>query len=619
MCHARKPSEPRRSDNGVRILIHNAPNINHLWSRLVIEELRRNGVDTFYISPGSRSTPLTVAAAQTEGVETYVHFDERGAAFAALGHAMGSERPAVVICTSGTAAANYLPAIVEASQSGVPLIVLTADRPPELTDTGANQAINQIGLYKNFVRWEHALPCPTTDMPAQALLTAVDQACYRAQGHDPGPVHINCAFREPLAPTNTGDDWTEYLVPLERWLGTDEPFTRYAELHPALSGADTETLDSILANTERGLLVVGRLTLQADRDAAVKIASALQWPVFADIASGVRALSKDSTFIPHYDLLLASERYRSICRPDTVIHLGGGFVSKRLLQHLESVRAVNHVHIANTPRRDDPGHITTLHLQSRVADVLHYFESNETFDTETWRLRYSASDHNSWVGQHIEPMTQVVELLATRNYFVPGGPVTEPAILNRLLASAHADDSVFIGNSLPIRAADAFLPETEASIVANRGASGIDGNIATAAGLARGSGRKVTAIVGDLTALHDLNALALLRDTQHPVTLVVINNDGGGIFHFLPIGDNEEVFEEYFGTPHGLTFEHAANQFGIDYHAAATLDDLVQMRQQSLGSGRSAIIEVRTDRHENHRLQLEIIDAVRKALDEGDA
>jgi len=602
------------------VLIHNAPNINHLWTRLLIEELRRNGVDTFYISPGSRSTPLTLAAAQTEGVQTHVHFDERGAAFAALGHAMGSERPTALICTSGTAAANYLPAIVEASQSGIPLIVLTADRPPELTDTGANQAINQIGLYKNFVRWEHALPCPTTEMPAQALLTAIDQACHRAQGNDPGPVHINCAFREPLAPTDTGDNWTEYLTPLDSWLESDDPLTTYAEAESALTDVDAEKLESILATTERGLLIVGGLLSQADRDAAFRIAKALQWPVFADVTSGIELLSEIPFFISHFDLMLASERYSDMCRPDTVIHLGSGFVSKRLLQHLETIRPNNYVRIDKAPNRDDPSHVVTLNVPGSVASIVDCIESKECLRTEAWQHRYSVADEKSWMGQHIESECEVLELLSMHPSYIRGKALVEPSILNMLRVSTHAKDALFIGNSMPVRAANtfAFSPKESSPVVSNRGASGIDGNIATAAGYARGSGRRTTAIIGDVSALHDLNSLALLRDTNHPVTLVIINNDGGGIFHFLPIAENNEEFEEYFGTPHGLSFRNAASQFEIDYHAPETLPDLVRIREKCLDNSRSAIIEVRTDRHENHRQHQEIIEAVRNALDNND-
>ncbi len=585
-------------------VIHNAPNINHLWSRLLIEELRRNGVDTFYISPGSRSTPLTVAAAQTEGVHTHVHFDERGAAFAALGHAMGSERPTALICTSGTAAANYLPAIVEASQSGIPLIVLTADRPPELTDAGANQAINQIGLYRNFTRWEHALPCPTLDMPAPALLTTIDQACYRAQSNDSGPVHINCAFREPLAPTDTGGNWTEYLLPIERWLGSDAPLTTYAETTPALNKADAARLETILSNTQRGLLVIGRLTRQADRDAAAKIATMLHWPVFADITAGLFPLTEDTPSIPYYDLMLASQRYSDACNPDTVIHLGDALVSKRLQQHLESTRPEHYVHIAGSPRRKDAAHIDSLRINAPITELLHAFPKELPASNKAWR------------SLHLDAMGAAMDQLLQRFDYVLGTPLTEPSILNMIIASQSADDALFIGNSMPVRDANTFaLHKEPLTIASNRGASGIDGNIATAVGFARGLDKSVTAIVGDVTALHDLNSLALLGDCDPPVALIVINNDGGGVFHFLPIADQDDVFETYFGTPHGLTFEHAATMFGIDYHAPTEMPDLLQRYTKARTGLKSCIIEVKTDRRENHRLHQEIIEVVRCTLD----
>jgi 2-succinyl-5-enolpyruvyl-6-hydroxy-3-cyclohexene-1-carboxylate synthase len=601
-------------------MIHNAPNINHLWTRLLIEELRRNGVDTFYISPGSRSTPLTLAAAQTEGVQTHVHFDERGAAFSALGHAMGAERPTALICTSGTAAANYLPAIVEASQSGIPLIVLTADRPPELTDTGANQAINQIDLYKNFARWEHALPCPTTEMPAQALLTAIDQACHRAQGHDPGPVHINCPFREPLAPTKTGDDWTEYLVPVEPWLGSDDPLTTYADAKSVLSQTDVQNLEEILGNTERGIVIIGRLTQKTDREAAIKIAAKLRWPTLADITAGPFPSDPIANHMTHYDLMLASESFADIFRPDTVLHLGGPFVSKRLLLQLESVRPANYVRVLNHGRRDDPSHLCSYRIRSSVSDIADQMSSSKAIGEIAKRNKnYEKHTNKPWLDQLNEPTCKMDSVTLSESWPRGGEEITEPFLIDVLHTLNGKGEALFLGNSMPVRDADMFLPRyggDKGSIVVNRGASGIDGNIATAIGFANATGERMRIAIGDVATLHDLNSLAMLRNCDPPVTLIVINNDGGGIFHFLPIAQNTDDFEEYFGTPHGLTFQHAAEMFDLNYYEAIEMTKLIGACGKAEKSSRSTIIEVRTDRQENHRLHQNTIEAVRKALDE---
>jgi 2-succinyl-5-enolpyruvyl-6-hydroxy-3-cyclohexene-1-carboxylate synthase len=594
-------------------MIHNAPNINHLWSRLIVEELRRNGVDTFYISPGSRSTPLTVAAAQTEGVRTYVHFDERGAAFAAMGHAMGSERPTALICTSGSAAANYLPAIVEASQSGTPLIVLTADRPPELTDAGANQAIDQTGLYRNFVRWEHALPCPTQEMPAQAVLTAIDQAVFRSNGIDPGPVHINCPFREPLAPTNTGDDWTEYLVPLEPWLGSDAPYTTYARSVPELSQHDLDQLERILLESERGLIVFGRLVRQPERDAASAIAEHLGWATLRDVLAAPIVFGSGGLEYWCYDLLLASEKFSDGFQPDTVVHLGGPLVSKRLLSHLATSKLKHYVRITSDFRRNDPAHLTTLKLAIAVESAHRALTSSDVLSDLPNRLAQL-----EWMKRVFKvPQDKLLDILDSV-FESEDEELTEPSLMRRLETLHKDSPAIFFGNSMPVRDADMFFLRVsvgDGAYAANRGASGIDGNIATAAGLTRGSQRRVTAVVGDLAALHDLNSIALLRDCDPPVTLVIINNDGGGIFHFLPVAEAFDEFETYFGTPHGLTFRQAAVMFGLDFYHPSNMEAFIHAFGESQNAKRSTIIEVRTDREENVRLHREILQRVREAID----
>ena len=254
----------------------------------MIEELVRNGVSSFCISPGSRSTPLAAAAARHPGARTVVHYDERGASFFALGQARGSGRPAVMICTSGTAVANCLPAVVEASMDMIPLIVLTADRPPELRDTGANQTIDQSQLFGNHVLWQADLPCPDDKLDPTYRLTTIDQAVYRAQNMPAGPVHLNCMFREPLEPLPSDDCRAVLSESIENWKAGSKPYTNYAS--PIVT-PDTDTLKEyagIINDASCGLLLVGSLHSEKDSQAVRLLSKHLGWPTLPDIRSGLR-------------------------------------------------------------------------------------------------------------------------------------------------------------------------------------------------------------------------------------------------------------------------------------------------------------------------------------------
>ncbi|HLP60036.1 MAG TPA: 2-succinyl-5-enolpyruvyl-6-hydroxy-3-cyclohexene-1-carboxylic-acid synthase, partial [Candidatus Deferrimicrobium sp.] len=232
--------------------IHEAPNLNYIWSELIIEELIRNGVNLFCIAPGSRSAPLTVAAARHPKARTVIHYDERGLAFYALGYASVTRRPVALICTSGTAAANFFPAIIETSKKKLPLILLTADRPPELRETGALQTIDQIKMYGNYVRWFVDLPVPDPQIKPETLLTTIDQAVFRSQDPLPGPVHLNCMFREPLAPNATGFDARIYLESIDHWLKGNHIYTAYTKGNARTDFSHEKRLLSILNTTERG-------------------------------------------------------------------------------------------------------------------------------------------------------------------------------------------------------------------------------------------------------------------------------------------------------------------------------------------------------------------------------
>ena len=581
-----------------------ASNINHLWAGLLVEELVRCGVTCFGLSPGSRSTPLTLAVAQNNRAKSVTHFDERAAAFQALGWAKACGRPAALVCTSGTAAANYWPAVVEASTSRVPLILLTADRPPELRDCAANQAIAQPHLYGDYVRWHVDMPCPDMALSPTLVLTTAAQAAYRAARAPAGPVHLNCMFREPLAPMPTGEDFGPYLAPLQDWMGSGRPYTTW---HAPPSGVSQEVLQELLADiagTDEGLLVVGQLGSREEARAVEALAHALGWPVFPDVGSGLRLGTSGAPFVHHYGPLLLSEAFRARCRPGFVLHLGGGITSKRLQQHLAGLRP-EYVLVADHPFRQDPAHQVTRRIES---DVTAFCEALSPALGERSPVACAAG----WSAASQAVSKQIDAWLEQ------SGKLTEIHVARLASRVCTKADVLFLGNSMPIRDMDAYgAGEAEALwVAANRGASGIDGNIATAAGYANALERPVVAVLGDLAVLHDLNALALLRQTAAPVLVIVVNNDGGGIFSFLPVAAYPETFEAYFGTPHGLCFSDAARFFGLHYAQPETPAAFEGALRKAVEDRRPALIEVSTRRSENFQAHRELDAAIESVVRE---
>ncbi len=573
----------------------NQANINILWGSLIIEELFRCGVEYFCLSPGSRSTPLTAAAGYHDRVMKKIHFDERGAAFHALGYVRATGRPAALICTSGTATANYLPAVVEASLDHLPLILLTADRPPELHDTGANQTITQPGLYGRHVRWQFDLPCPNEAVSPAVLLTTVDQAVYRALNHPRGAVHLNCMFREPLAPEDTDHDFTDYLAILDRWTNSEKPYTSYAQTVIIPDEKSLQKLTSMLSQSRKGLFIVGRLNNRREKEAVLKFSRALGWPVFPDILSGLRLGNPSPFIIPYYDRLLQSSSFRNRFNPDLIVHLGGRLTSKRLLQFLENIIPEDYVVVTDHPERCDPTHKVTFRIQSDIAYLVDKISSGLT-----------AGADKSWL-TFFEPGIKLVEE-QLEAVVAENEKINVPAVARLISQQITEHNGLFIASSLPIRDMDMFADYRCAQVAtaANRGASGIDGTLAAASGFAVGLQQPVTLYTGDLAMLHDLNSLALLKNNPYPVTLVIINNNGGGIFSFLPISAFPDILDKYFITPHDWHFEQAAAMFGLDYYRPADLKAFNDCYRKALDSRRSSIIEVIVNQKDSRQKYLSL-------------
>lgn len=518
---------------------------NRRWAGLTLEALSRHGLRHVCIAPGSRSTPLTLAAARHPALTCHTHFDERGLGFFALGLAKVLRAPVALIVTSGTAVANLYPALIEAGLSGEPLVLLTADRPPEQIDCGANQAIRQATLFAEHACATLALPRPSPEIPASWLLSALDEVMHR-QRQAGGAVHVNCPFAEPLYGDDT-DHHAEWLAPLGDWPAGDAPWLDFAAPSSRIDAAPRWPAIS----ARRGVVVAGQLAPGQARGIAAWAAE-LGWPLLGDAQSGV------APALAHADLWLGHPLAEAcLAQAEVVIQFGARLISKRLSHWLEHMNAAEYWLIDARPGRLDPHHRRGSRYCCAVAD---------------WLLAHPASPHPPWATE----LPALVRLAQAQVASYLGDEMGEAAVAHRLSEILPADGQVLLGNSLSVRLIDALacLPWGY-PVYSNRGASGIDGLIATAAGLARASQRPTLAIVGDVSALHDLNSLALLREsyaTQAPRVLLVINNDGGAIFDLLPTPAAER--ERFYRMPHGLSFGHAATLFGLEYSRPADWAEL---------------------------------------------
>ena len=521
--------------------------LNTLWSAAIVEELVRHGVDTYAVAPGSRSTPLVAAIARHPRAHGEVLTDERAAAFFALGHARGSGRPAVLVTTSGSAPAHAYPAVLEAEADGVPLLVLSADRPPELRDTGANQTLDQVGLFGGHVRWHQDLPCPTEDIALSEVIAWAACAVRRTLD-PPGPVHLNLMFRKPLEPV------AGIAPDPALWPDRSRPRKRWSRGVRGVSAPDAAELAGLLGSAERGLVVVGGLARAADREAARALVARLGWPVYADLASGLR-LGAEAPVVPLFEALLGDPAFAVEAAPDVVLQLGGRVVSGRFERWLTDAVPREHVRFAFGPGREDPGGTVTWRLDADIA-ALAQVVPERPLDPRVagWRLR-SAELEDGLDERPEDPRELSEEALA------------------RLVSRAVPDGAaLFVGNSMPVRHLDRWAASDGPAVPVgvNRGASGIDGLVATATGFARGCGRPVVLVLGDQSFAHDVGGLAVAATVGADLTVVVVNNAGGHIFDQLPIAAHPELLARWFTAPHGWSFAAACAAFGVPHQAVQT-------------------------------------------------
>lgn len=568
-----------------------APNATYAFAAAFFEELSAAGVRHVCISPGSRSTPLAVTAARQPGLRCWVQVDERAAGFFALGLARATRSPVALVCTSGTAAANYLPAIVEASHSRVSLVVLTADRPPELRGWDAGQTIDQLKLYGEQVRWFVELPVPDDD---PVLLRYARSLGSRAaaeslgQGGAPGPVHLNWPLREPLDPV-VRPRGTKRDALADRGRGA----AHTAAVRPS-AVASPETIEDLAAlafKTPRGIIACGPLDPDATLSSSiVDLARATGWPVLADPASNLRAgahVGRDSPIVASTDFLLRCERFAAAHAPELVVRFGSAPVSRAFRLWLESRPPSELIVVDPHGGFSDPSHLASRMLAVDPAALCR-----------SWVASFHPTGDTRWLDAWCEADRRAATAIAS---LLSGDDrLLEPRAVRELCDALPDDTVLYVSNSMPIRHLDACMPRSarRLRVLANRGANGIDGMVSSAFGAAAAEVGRTVLLTGDLALVHDLGGLLAGRSHGLTLSIVVLDNGGGGIFSHLPIASHGEAvsFEALFRTPHGLDFEHAARLFGADYQRATSLEHYRAALKDALHADGVSIVHVPVDR-----------------------
>ncbi|BAZ68858.1 2-succinyl-6-hydroxy-2,4-cyclohexadiene-1-carboxylate synthase [Fischerella sp. NIES-4106] len=568
-------------------------NTNELWTSVLTQTLQHLGLTTAVICPGSRSTPLAVAfAQQAPEIDIISILDERSAAFFALGRAKATGLPTAIICTSGTAGANFYPAVIEAKQTRVPLLLLTADRPPELRDCHSGQTIDQLKLYGNYPNWQTELVVPVADMEMLAYLR---QTMIYAWGRSlypvPGPVHLNIPFRDPLAPIPDANVETQNFASLQSQFHLEEFFANVTKLSPPANFSITPSLPlDDWQNSERGIIIAGVAQPQQQQEycqAIAQLAKTLQFPVLAE---GLSPIRNHASINPHiistYDLILRNQQLAKQLTPEIVIQIGEMSTSPVLRNWLKTTAARRWV-IDTSDQNLDPLHGRTVHLRLSVEQLTEIFNS----------FPISPHPHLS-VSSYLELWTQIEAKVRTTvdHTFKNIDDLLESKIAWLLSQSLPPETPLFIANSMPVRDVEYFWQPNHSGIQPffNRGANGIDGTLSTALGIAHRHQSSVM-LTGDLALLHDTNGFLIRNKFVGHLTIVLVNNNGGGIFEMLPIAKFEPPFEEFFATPQDIDFAQLCATYGVEYELITNWKQL-QTELNPLPNNGIRVLELRTNR-----------------------
>jgi 2-succinyl-5-enolpyruvyl-6-hydroxy-3-cyclohexene-1-carboxylate synthase len=552
----------------------------YLLLRAFCDELARCGMEHACTSPGSRCTPIVLSLAREPRISSWSHIDERCSGFFALGAAKASGRPVAVTCTSGTAAANLAPAVIEAWQSRVPLIVLTGDRPPELRDVGAGQTIDQIKLYGDAVKW--FVEVGVHDATAERMRWIRSLACrafWTAVEGSPGPVHLNFPLREPLVLSTP--------LPADSSGRPDgRPWVRRS---PAPAAPATE----LAGLPARGVLVAGRY----ERDgrlgqSAARFAERAGYPLLADPLSGAR---HGPAAIAHYDLILRDERFADEMQPELVIRIGDLPTSKPLRRWLATLEHADQVALDPEGAWQDPDAVVSVSDPGDPAAALDAHAPETPADPD-WLASWRRAD---------DAAADAIEQTL-------GDELSEPLVARSLGEWLPPNATLFVASSMPIRDVEEFTGARELAprTLSNRGANGIDGTVSSAFGVAAATQEPVVLLIGDVALAYDIGGLLAATRLGLALTIVLLNNDGGGIFHFLPVATERDAFEQHVATPHGLDFSRAAALYGLGYERPTTIAALRDSVERSVAQSAATIIEVTTDREQNLALHRRVAEAV---------
>ncbi len=569
-----------------------ASSFNELLTNILIEELHRNKIDNYFISPGSRSTPLTSSVACNKKLTKHIHFDERGAAFAALGYARATGKAGVLICTSGSAGANYYPAVCEATADSVPMIIITADRPPELHNVLANQTLNQQNMFGEQVKTFYNIEPPDKNILLKEILLNVSSLIQKSLANPVGPVHINCMFREPLVHTKRKKDFSKNTITVQDWIISEKPFVKIKQTKTNFS------IDSKFNNKIPTILIVGALKTKKESKAVMRFAEKFNLPVFPDIRSSLRLSNESRNLISFYDQILLTKMLKTDSAYQ-VIHVGGNIVSKRLLQFIEKSKIANYFVLHNSLHGYNPHHKMTENKTGSIVKLLQELSKNiQPFETKFLNFMKSCNE-------------KVNRLILQHDY-----TFTEIAITRQLSQSAVKNSFIYTANSLSVRLLDMFADVSDKNnrVIANRGLSGIDGTIASSVGFAIGSKKRGTLLIGDLAFLHDINSMSLVKKSDYPLVIVLLNNNGGKIFSYLPIAKEKEIFTDYFDTPQDMIFESTAKQYDLPYYFISSTRQFKEIYQKAQKLNQSSIIEIALQDSEVLKEQKKIENELKKFI-----
>ncbi len=584
-------------------------NRNIFWTDTFVNELVSSGVKYVCISPGSRNTPLTLAFANNKKIKSFLHIDERSGGFFALGLAKASDTPVALVCTSGTATAEFYPAIIEAYQQRIPLIVCTADRPPELLDVGANQTINQNNMYKNHIRWffDAGLPEPMTKR-IKHIKALAKRAVYESTTRSRGPVHINFPFRKPFEPESYTDEVDNKLIELAKSNSIDSKKLFKEEEKNITTEKWFSEVNNHLMKKKKGIIIAGPENYNSRFHENCKLLSEkLGYPIFADGASQLRfGKSTKTNIISNYDAILRSNKFAKKYKPEIILQFGRTVTSKALETFLENTNAVRFM-INEYGDWFDPSNRATASLACKpyifCETMLQKLESNSI-----------PKQKNNWLEIFIE--ADKIASKTKKNIIEKSNFANEPRTIIELLNALPEKSKIMISNSMPIRDFDYFATKTDKSftIFNNRGASGIDGITSTALGITAENNYPTVLLTGDLAFYHDLNGMLAAKKYSLPLTVILINNNGGGIFEVLPISDYGKVFKEYFIAQHNLDFKPLVEAYCGKYFLINSWNDFKNKIQESIQEKNFTVLEIKTDAQKSLHLRRKFWSEVDKNL-----